>query len=200
MTGLLVVDVQNDFCPGGALPTLQGDVIVPVVNRMVERFPVVVLTQDWHPSGHTSFASSHAGGEPFETIDLDYGEQVLWPDHCVQGTLGAELHPDLARDRAQLVIRKGFRPGVDSYSAFQENDRSTATGLHGYLQERGVDAIVVCGLATDYCVKWSALDARELGYDVTVATDAISGVEIPTIEDALRELDRRGVALRAGPW
>jgi nicotinamidase/pyrazinamidase len=174
---LLVVDVQNDFCPGGALAVPQGDAILPVVNRLMESFDHVLLTQDWHPSGHRSFASSHPGKQPFETVRLDYGEQMLWPDHCVQGTRGAAFHPALARQRAELVIRKGFRREIDSYSAFQENDRRTPTGLAGYLRERGLGKLYLCGLATDFCVLYSALDAARLGFAATVCADACRAID-----------------------
>src|ERR1700680_1077861 len=161
---LIVTDAQNDFCPGGALAVPQGDAIVPVVNRLARHFAHVLATQDWHPPGHLSFASSHEGRKPFERIDVDYGQQTLWPDHCVQGTLGADLHRDLDLGRVELVIRKGFRPAVDSYSAFYENDRRTPTGLAGYLRERGLQRIFLVGLATDFCVYYSAVDARRLGF------------------------------------
>jgi nicotinamidase/pyrazinamidase len=165
---LLIIDVQNDFCPGGALAVADGDATVPVINRLSQRFGHVAVTQDWHPSGHSSFATSHPGSSPFETIDMPYGPQTLWPDHCVQGTPGAALHPLLSTERAELVIRKGFRPEIDSYSAFFENDRRTPTGLAGYLRERGLKKIFLVGLATDYCVHYSAVDARRLGFDTIV--------------------------------
>lgn len=165
---LLVVDVQNDFCPGGALAISQGDAVVPVINRLTERFDHVVLTQDWHPAGHGSFASSHAGSAPFETIAMPYGPQTLWPDHCVQGTAGAAFHAELRTDRAQLVIRKGFHGAIDSYSAFYDNDRRTPTGLTGYLRERRLKRVFLAGLATDYCVYYSATDARREGFEVIV--------------------------------
>ncbi len=160
---LLIIDVQNDFCADGALAVADGDAVVPVVNRLSERFDHVVLTQDWHPPGHSSFATSHPGSAPFESIAMAYGQQTLWPDHCVQGTSGAAFHPQLVTERAELVIRKGFRPEIDSYSAFYENDRRTPTGLAGYLRERGLQRIFLAGLATDYCVYYSAMDARRLG-------------------------------------
>jgi nicotinamidase/pyrazinamidase len=165
---LLVIDVQNDFCPGGALAVADGDAVIPIINRLSLRFPHVVLTQDWHPAGHSSFASSHPGSSPYTTVSMPYGQQTLWPDHCVQGTPGAALHPLLATDRAELVIRKGFRPAIDSYSAFYENDRRTPTGLAGYLRERGLKRIFMAGLATDFCVHYSAIDARGLGFDVVL--------------------------------
>ena len=168
---LLVIDVQNDFCPGGALAVADGDAVVPVINRLAQRFAHVVLTQDWHPAGHSSFATTHPGAEPFQTITMAYGPQTLWPDHCVQGTAGAAFHPQLATDRAELIIRKGFRREIDSYSAFYENDRRTPTGLAGHLRERGLTRIFLVGLATDYCVHYSAVDARRLGF-ATVAIES----------------------------
>ena len=184
-TCLVVVDVQNDFIPGGALAVPQGDEVVPEINRLAARFDDVILTQDWHPRGHASFASSHPGKKPFETIELPYGSQVLWPDHCVQGTAGAAFHPDLNLMKAQLVIRKGHHRDIDSYSAFLEADRETTTGLAGYLKERGFRKLYVCGLATDFCVAWTALDARAAGFDTTV------------IEDACRAIDLDGSLARA---
>ena len=184
-TCLIVVDVQNDFVPGGALAVPRGDEVVPIINRLIARFDHVVLTQDWHTRRHVSFASSHAGRKPFETIELAYGAQVLWPDHCVQGTPGAALHPDLDATKAQLVIRKGHHAAIDSYSAFLEADRKTTTGLAGYLRERGFGKLYICGLATDFCVAWSALDARAAGFDVTV------------IEEACRAIDLDGSLARA---
>ncbi|WGS23837.1 MULTISPECIES: bifunctional nicotinamidase/pyrazinamidase [unclassified Bradyrhizobium] len=175
---LLVIDVQNDFCPGGALAVADGDAVVPVVNRLAERFDHVVLTQDWHPAGHSSFASSHPGAAPFSSVTMPYGPQTLWPDHCVQGTPGAAFHPQLATDRAELVVRKGFRAAIDSYSAFFENDRTTPTGLAGYLRERGLTRIVMAGLATDYCVHYSALDARRLGFEATVVLSGCRAIDL----------------------
>jgi nicotinamidase/pyrazinamidase len=175
---LIVVDVQNDFCPGGSLAVADGDAVVPVINRLAGRFSAVVLTQDWHPAGHASFASSHPGKSPFETTELAYGTQVLWPDHCVQGSRGAEFHPALAVPQAQLIIRKGYHDGVDSYSAFREADRTTLTGLAGYLRERGIARVFVTGLATDYCVAWTALDARAAGLEATVIEDACRGIDL----------------------
>lgn len=175
---LIVIDVQNDFCPGGALAVADGDAIVPVVNRMIQTVPHVILTQDWHPSGHSSFASRHAGKAPFETAEMDYGKQTLWPDHCVQGTKGAAFHADLDWTRAELVVRKGFRPAIDSYSAFFENDRTTPTGLGGYLKERGIRNLTLAGLATDFCVAYSALDAARLGFSVTVAMEACRAIDL----------------------
>ena len=175
---LVVIDLQNDFCPGGALAVAGGDDIVPIVNRMIAEHEHVVLTQDWHPAGHSSFASTHDGKQPFETVDMPYGPQTLWPDHCVQGTKGAQFHPDLVWTRAELIIRKGFRKTIDSYSAFFENDHKTPTGLGGYLRERNIGSITLVGLATDFCVAYSALDARKLGIEVTVELDACRGIDL----------------------
>ena len=175
---LLIVDLQNDFCPGGALAVPGGDEIVPLVNRLAVRFSHVVLTQDWHPAGHRSFASSHAGKAPFETTEMAYGTQVLWPDHCVQGSAGAAFHGGLAADHAELVIRKGFRPEIDSYSAFYENDQKTPTGLAGYLRERGFGRLYLCGLATDFCVGFSALDARREGFEAILLEDACRAIDL----------------------
>lgn len=175
---LIVVDVQNDFCPGGALAVADGDAVVPVVNDLARRFQNVVLTQDWHPAGHASFASSHKGKAPFETTELYYGTQVLWPDHCIQGTRGADFHPGLSIPHAQLVIRKGYHAAVDSYSGFREANRVTHTGLAGYLQERGIDRVFVVGLATDYCVAWTAMDARGAGLKAIVVEDACRGIDL----------------------
>lgn len=175
---LIVVDVQNDFCPGGALAVADGDAVVPVINALAAHFENVVLTQDWHPAGHASFASSHPGKAPFETAAMPYGPQVLWPDHCIQGTPGADLHPGLALPHAQLIIRKGYHSGVDSYSAFREADRTTETGLAGYLRERGIRRVFVVGLATDYCVGWTAIDARAAGFAAVVVEDACRGIDL----------------------
>jgi nicotinamidase/pyrazinamidase len=186
---LLVVDVQNDFCPGGALAVPKGDEIVPVINRLAGGFPHIVMTQDWHPSGHRSFASAHPGRQPFETIEVEYGAQTLWPDHCVQGTSGAAFHPGLDIPQVELILRKGYRPKIDSYSAFRENDRKTPTGLAAYLRERGFERITVCGLALDYCVFFSAIDAREAGFDVAVALDACRGIDLDgSLEAAFRAM------------
>jgi nicotinamidase/pyrazinamidase len=175
---LLVIDVQNDFCPGGALAVPGGDEVVPVINRLIERFDHVVMTQDWHPEGHASFASNHPDKEAFATVEAHYGPQTLWPDHCVQGPRGAEFHPDLDWTKAQLVVRKGFRAAIDSYSAFFENDRTTPTGLAGYLRERGLKRIFVAGLALDFCVRYSAEDAKREGFDVVVIEDACRGIDV----------------------
>jgi nicotinamidase/pyrazinamidase len=175
---LVVVDAQNDFCPGGALAVPEGDRIVPVANRLAERFHHVVLTQDWHPRGHVSFASSHPGRKPYETITVSYGEQVLWPDHCIPGTPGAEFHPALDTRRAALIVRKGDNPQIDSYSALYENDHRTRTGLGGYLRERSLHRVFLAGLATDFCVQYSALDARREGFEVYVIEDAVRGIDL----------------------
>jgi len=173
---LLIVDVQNDFCPGGALPVPHGDEVVPIINRLSPLFHCVVLTQDWHPRGQLSFASRHPGKEPFSTTQVAYGEQTLWPDHCIQGTEGAAFHKDLDTTRARLILRKGFRQEIDSYSAFQENDRATKTGLAGHLHEWGVTRIFFTGLAYDYCVRHSAVDARAAGFEVVVIEDACRAI------------------------
>ena len=175
---LLVVDVQNDFCPGGQLPVPSGDEVVPLINRVASRFAHVVLTQDWHPPGHLSFASSHAGRKPYEMVELSYGTQILWPDHCVQDTEGARLRPDLRIAHAQLLLRKGFNREIDSYSAFQENDRKTSTGLAGYLRERGFTRIFLAGLAFDFCVRYSAEDAKQQGFEPLVIEDACRGIDV----------------------
>jgi nicotinamidase/pyrazinamidase len=191
---LLVIDVQNDFCPGGALAVPDGDAILPVVNGLARRFAHVVLTQDWHPRGHLSFASSHPGRSVFDTIDAGYGQQILWPDHCVQATPGAALHPALDIPHAELIVRKGFRRMIDSYSAFFENDRRTPTGLGGYLRERGFRRIFLCGLATDFCVRFSAEDAKALGFEATILLDACRGIDSGGSLAAARESFRtRGI-------
>lgn len=200
MKCLIVVDVQNDFLPGGALAVPQGDEVVPVINRLAAHFDNVVLTQDWHPRDHASFASSHPGKQAFEAIDLPYGKQVLWPDHCVQGTPGAAFHASLEITRAQLVIRKGFHRDIDSYSAFVEADRRTSTGLAGYLNERNLRELYVCGLATDFCVAWTALDARAAGFEVSVIEDACRAIDLQgSLETAWRDLDAAGVQRRSSP-
>ena len=175
---LLVVDVQNDFCPGGKLAVPNGDEVVPLINRLAEKFAHVVLTQDWHPAGHLSFASSHPGKKPFETITVAYGPQVLWPDHCIQGTPGAEFHEDLDIPGAELIVRKGFRPTIDSYSAFFENDHRTPTGLAGYLRERGFRRLFLAGLAFDFCVRYSAEDAHREKFEVVVIEDACRAINV----------------------
>jgi nicotinamidase/pyrazinamidase len=197
MKVLIVVDVQNDFCPGGALAVPDGDGVVPAINRLIEAHEHVVLSQDWHPAAHASFASQHPGRAPFETIEVSYGAQTLWPDHCVQGTEGAAFHPALQWRKAALVLRKGFRREIDSYSAFFENDRKTPTGLGGYLKERGFRHVVLAGLATDYCVGFSALDARRLGFTVTVVEEACRAIDLQGSLAAMhRQWSEAGVELR----
>lgn len=191
---ILVVDVQNDFMPGGALAVPRGDQVVPIINRVAAKFRDVVLTQDWHPRGHISFASAHAGRKPFETIRLRYGKQVLWPDHCVQATEGAALHRDLSVTHARLLIRKGCDPKVDSYSAFLEADRKTKTGLDGYLASRGIRRVFCAGLATDFCVAWTALDARKFGLQAMVIEDACRAIDIEgSLEAAWKTMRAAGV-------
>ncbi|MEO0485460.1 MAG: bifunctional nicotinamidase/pyrazinamidase [Pseudomonadota bacterium] len=175
---LLVIDVQNDFCPGGALAVPGGDEIVGGINALMGEFEAVVLTQDWHPAGHSSFASSHAGRAPYEVMEMPYGPQVLWPDHCVQGTSGAAFHAGLDVDRADMIIRKGYNPAIDSYSALFENDHETPTGLEGYLRSRGISALTMVGLATDFCVNFSAVDAAKAGFEVTVRTDLARAIDL----------------------
>ena len=192
---LIVIDVQNDFCPGGALAVPKGDEILPLVNRLIDQFEHVVLTQDWHPRGHSSFASTYKG-QPFTNIKLGYGEQTLWPDHCVQGTSGAEFHRDLVVRDSELVLRKGFRREVDSYSAFYENDRATKTGLNGYLRDRGLKRLFMCGLATDFCVAWSALDGRREGFPVIVIEDACRAIDLGgSLAAARGEMIKGGITL-----
>jgi len=191
---LIVVDVQNDFCPGGALAVAGGDAVVAAINRVAPQFAVRVYTQDWHPAEHRSFAANHPQGAEFATVQMPYGPQVLWPVHCVQDTPGAAFHPDLATHPADLVIRKGFRPGIDSYSAFFENDRSTPTGLAGYLRERGVRHVWLAGLATDFCVAYTALDGIAAGFEVTVLEDACRGIDLDgSLDRALAEMRAAGV-------
>ncbi|WP_417695197.1 bifunctional nicotinamidase/pyrazinamidase [Pseudomonas sp.] len=195
-TALVVIDVQNDFIPGGQLAVPGGDEIVPLINRLGRSFRHVILTQDWHPAGHASFASSHPDKQPFDLIQLPYGEQKLWPDHCIQGTQGAALHPALDLPHAQLIIRKGCNPGIDSYSAFLEADRQTPTGLTGYLKERGIDTVYMVGLALDFCVMFSTLDARAAGFNTLVVLDACRGIDIDgSMEAAIRRMQQAGVAL-----
>ena len=195
---LLVVDVQNDFCAGGALAVPGADEVVAKVNRLATAFTHVLLTQDWHPPGHSSFASQHPGHRPFDTIQLPYGAQTLWPDHCVQGSHGAELHPELAIAHAELILRKGYRAEVDSYSAFYENDRRTPTGLTGYLRERGLRRLFLAGLATDYCVYYSALDGCREGFEIVVLLDACRGLDTQgSLAKALRAMGAAGVEIRA---
>ena len=191
---LIVVDVQNCFVTGGTLPVKDGEQVVPVINRLAKLFDNVVVTQDWHTPGHASFASAHAGKKPFETTQLSYGTQVLWPDHCVQGTPDAALHKDLDLPRAQLVIRKGYHQGTDSYSGFLEADRKTQTGLAGYLKARGIKDCYVCGLATDFCVAWTALDARKAGFQAAVIEDACRGIDLQgSVAKAWADMKKAGV-------
>ena len=191
----LIIDVQNDFCPGGALAVPDGDRVVPLINRLAGRFRVRVATQDWHPANHASFASQH-GAAPMSTTEMDYGAQVLWPDHCVQGTTGAAFHPALHTDVADLIIRKGFRREIDSYSAFFENDHATPTGLEGYLRTRGVERVVLAGLATDFCVRFSAVDAAKLGFGVTVVEDACRAIDLNgSLAETRAEMAEHGVRL-----
>ena len=191
---LVVIDVQNDFCSGGALEVPNGDEVVAPINGLMERFRHVLLTQDWHPIDHISFASMHEGRNPFEVIQVDYGSQVLWPNHCVQGTSGAEFHAALNVDSAELVIRKGYRQTIDSYSALFENDRSTSTGLAGYLRDRGFERLFMAGLATDYCVAYSALDGRREGFEIIVIDDACRGIDLEgSVEAAWRQMMDAGV-------
>lgn len=193
---LIVIDVQNDFCPGGRLAVADGDAVVPLANAMMDDFAAVILTQDWHPATHASFAANHPGGEVFSVIQMPYGPQVLWPAHCVIGTEGAAFHPGLRLDRADMVIRKGFRPGIDSYSAFFENDRTTPTGLEGYLRNRGISEVTLVGLATDFCVNYSALDAARLGFGVTVAMQACRAIDLNgSLEAAKGAMQAAGVRL-----
>ena len=193
---LLVIDVQNDFCPGGALAVPDGDEVVAPINALARRFAHVALTQDWHPPGHHSFASSHPGRAPLETVDAAYGAQVLWPDHCVQGTEGAAFHRDLEAGPAELIVRKGFRREIDSYSAFFENDRATPTGLAGYLRERGFGRIFLAGLATDFCVAWSALDARREGFEAVLIEDACRAIDIDgSLAAAIAGMKAAGVSI-----
>lgn len=195
-TALLVIDVQNDFIPGGQLPVPEGDLIVPLINRLGDRFKQVIITQDWHPPGHASFASSHPDREPYEVIELPYGPQTLWPDHCIRATTGAELHKDLNLPHAQLIIRKGCNPDIDSYSAFLEADRTTATGLAGYLKERGIDTVYLVGLALDFCVMFSALDARAAGFNVFVVLDACRAIDLDgSLAAAIERMQVAGVDL-----
>ena len=192
---LIIIDVQNDFCPGGALAVSGGDEIVPVINRMMADFDAVILTQDWHPKGHSSFASSHDGKAPFDTTTMPYGSQVLWPEHCIQGTEGAAFHSGL-QTNADMIIRKGYRPQIDSYSAFYENDQVTPTGLKGYLNDRGITDLTIVGLATDFCVAFSALDAVRLGFKVKVELSACRAINMDgSLKVALGNMKDAGVAL-----
>ena len=196
MKALIIVDVQNDFCEGGALEVPNGSSVVPVINKLIDRFDAIIQTQDWHPAGHHSFASSHDGKTPYETVELDYGTQVLWPDHCVQGTKGAEFHKDLQTDKSQVIIRKGFRAPIDSYSTFYENDQKTKTGLTGYLKDRGITDLYVTGLATDFCVKWSVLDGIKEGFNVHIVEDAVRGIDLEgSLDEAWKEMKEAGVTV-----
>lgn len=194
---LIVVDVQNDFCPGGALAVPGGDEVVAPINAMMDRFGAVILTQDWHPAGHSSFASAHPGKAPYDTVEMPYGVQVLWPDHCVQGTEGAAFHKDLRTD-GDLIVRKGFRPAIDSYSGFFENDQTTPTGLEGYLRSRGITRLTLAGLATDFCVAFTALDAARLGFEVTVDLAACRAIDLDgSLQSALDRMKEAGIALQS---
>ena len=195
---LIAVDVQPDFMPGGALPVPEGDTVVPAINRLLDLFAVSAATQDWHPAGHLSFASSHPGAAPFSRVMAPYGEQTLWPDHCVQGTPGAALHPGLRADRFAVVLRKGWRPEVDSYSAFTENDRRTSTGLAGWLRDQGIRRVFLTGLATDFCVGWSGLDALDHGFEVALVTDACRGIGLPGPDGGADSTADMLAKLRAG--
>jgi nicotinamidase/pyrazinamidase len=188
---LIVIDVQNDFCPGGALAVAEGDAVIELIHRAARRFEHIILTQDWHTPDHCSFASAHSGKKPFEQIELSYGPQTLWPDHCVQGTSGADFHPNLKLTNAELILRKGFRRTIDSYSAFFENDRTTSTGLAGYLRERGFTRVFLAGLAYDYCVGYSALDARLLGFAAVILRDACRAIDL---NGSVAAIDREFVA------
>jgi len=191
---LLIVDLQNDFCEGGALEVPDGSTIVPVVNKLIDRFDCVIQTQDWHPEGHSSFASSHVGKNPYDTIEMDYGTQVLWPDHCVQGSNGGDFHPDLNTQKTQVIIRKGFRKQIDSYSTFYENDQHTKTGLTGYLHDRGITDLYTVGLATDFCVKWSVLDGIKEGFIMHIVKDAVKGIDLDgSLDAAWSEMKDAGV-------
>ena len=190
---LLIIDVQNDFCPGGNLAVPEGDLTVPVINKLIDGFAMVMMTQDWHPPEHHSFASAHAKRKAYETIQTSYGEQILWPEHCIQGTKGAEFHRELRVDAAHFILRKGYRQAIDSYSAFFENDHKTATGLAGLAKELSVEEFVVTGLATDFCVKWSVLDGLRLGFKMSVVEDAVRGIDLEgSVEQAWEEMGEAG--------
>lgn len=189
-TALIAIDLQNDFCPGGALAVAEGDAVIAPIHALMAQVDAVVLTQDWHPADHLSFADNHPGTQPFSRIEMPYGPQVLWPAHCVQGSEGADFHPDLAVDRAEIIIRKGFRAAIDSYSAFFENDKTTPTGLAGYLRDRGVTRLILAGLAYDFCVAWSALDGRRLGFDCEVVEAACRAIDLDGSAAAAREAMR----------
>ncbi|WP_321345089.1 bifunctional nicotinamidase/pyrazinamidase [Breoghania sp.] len=190
---LVVIDVQNDFTPGGALAVADGDAVVPVIDALLDRFAHVVATQDWHPANHFSFASAQENAQAFETIEAAYGPQTVWPDHCVQGTKGAQFHPGFRAERAELILRKGYRIGIDSYSAFYENDRQTRTGLAGHLRERGFKRLFFCGLATDFCVRWSVEDALKEGFDAILIEDACRAIDLDgSLDAALAAMDEAG--------
>ena len=196
MQALIVIDVQNDFCPGGALAVPQGDAIVQGINTMMADFDAVILTQDWHPAGHSSFASAHQGSAPYDMIEMPYGPQVLWPDHCIQGSMGAKFHMELQQDRADLIIRKGYNPAIDSYSAFFENDHKTPTGLEGYLRTRGISKLTMVGLALDFCVNYSAVDAAKLEFDVTVQKGLCRAIDLNgSLDAAVSGMQAAGVKI-----
>ena len=196
MKALIIIDVQNDFCPGGALAVPGGDEVVPVINQLTTVFDRVIVTQDWHPEGHLSFASSHAGKVPLQTVTLPYGEQVLWPDHCIQDSNGADFHPDLDLTKAELIVQKGFRKEIDSYSAFYENDQKTDTGLADYLKDQGIETLYMTGLALDFCVAWSAIDGQKAGFDVKVIGDATRGIDANgSLESAMWDMKEAGVEM-----
>ncbi|WP_142416542.1 bifunctional nicotinamidase/pyrazinamidase [Bartonella massiliensis] len=193
---LIVIDVQNDFLPGGVLAVPQGDTILPAVNNLINHFDHVILTQDWHPKNHCSFASCYPEKKPYDTINLDYGPQILWPDHCIQGTQGAEFHPSLRVEKAQLILRKGYNQKMDSYSAFLENDQKTSTGLQVYLKEHGFTKLVMCGLATDFCVGFSALHAIQVGFKVSVLLNACAGIDVnESLNTMLKTMNEAGIEL-----
>ncbi|PLW75815.1 bifunctional nicotinamidase/pyrazinamidase [Cohaesibacter celericrescens] len=195
---LVVIDVQNDFCPGGALAVSSGDAIIEKINLMQQSFSRIVLTQDWHPADHRSFASNHPDAAPYSSIKMPYGDQILWPDHCVQGTLGAAFHKELETNRADIILRKGNNRDIDSYSAFFENDHHTSTGLEGYLRERGVSSLTFVGLATDFCVRYSAVDAAKLGFDVSVDLSACRAIDLDgSLDQAMNDMRGHGVQLQA---
>ena len=196
---LLVIDVQNDFCPKGALAVKEGDAIIHTINAAMHHFNIIVLTQDWHPNDHKSFASSYENKKPFDTVEMFYGSQILWPDHCIQGSVGARFHPNLNHEKADVIVRKGSNPNVDSYSAFFENDKVTPTGLHGYLKDRDVTDLTLVGLATDYCVAFSAVDAAKLGYSVTVRLDMARAIDNGgSLNSAMDRMSKAGVNLENG--
>ncbi len=194
---LIIIDVQNDFCPGGNLAVKEGDKIVPVINNIIKKFYKVIATQDWHPDNHLSFAENHPGKNVYDVIDLNGIKQVLWPSHCVAGTTGAEFHPELDKNSFHLILRKGTNPKIDSYSAFMENDKQTITGLEGYLKNLGIKQVFLCGLATDYCVFYSAIDAISLGFETYVIIDACKGVDFPegNIEKSLKTMQESGIKI-----